>query len=128
MPTRRTAETRRRLLGRLIAAQVAVILAAIAVSGAFGGRESVVAGMLGGLTCLLSQVWFAWRVFRVGPGNSPQAMLAAFYQGEVAKLALIVVVLIVIFRAWPQVPLAPLVLTFIAVQAVHWFAPLLLER
>lgn len=128
MPTRRTAETRRRLLGRLIAAQAAVILAAIAVGGALGGRESALASMLGGLTCMLAQAWFAWRVFRVGPGDPPHAMLAAFYQGEVAKLTLIVVVLIVIFRAWPQVPLAPLVLTFVAVQVVHWFAPLLLER
>lgn len=128
MPTRRTAETRRRGVGRLAAAQAAVIALAAVFSGAFAGRESALASMLGGLSCLLPQAWFAWRVFRVTPGESPQAMLAAFYQGEMVKLALIVVVLIVIFRAWPEVPLAPLVLTFIAVQAVHWFAPLLLER
>jgi ATP synthase protein I len=103
-------------------------MVAMAVSSTLAGPEAALASLLGGLVCLLSQAWFAWRVFRVGPGDPPHAMLAAFYQGEVAKLALIVVVLIVIFRAWPQVPLAPLVLTFIAVQAVHWFAPLLLER
>lgn len=128
MSTRRIARTRRTRVGRLIAAQAAVVVLAAALSGVFAGREHALAGALGGLSCLLPQAWFAWRVFRVAPGGSPQAMLAAFYQGEVVKVALIVVVLIVVFRAWPEVPPVPLVLTFIAVQAVHWFAPLLLER
>lgn len=128
MSTGRFAETRRRRVGRLVAAQAGVIALAVAFSAALAGREPALASLLGGLSCLLPQAWFAWRVFRVTPGSSPQAMLAAFYQGEMVKLALIVVVLIVIFRAWPEVPPVPLVLTFIAVQAVHWFAPLLLER
>ena len=128
MPSRRTAETRRRVVGRLAAAQGAVVLLAAAISGGAGGRDAALAAILGGLACLVPQTWFAWRVFRVGAGDSPQAMLAAFYQGEVVKLALVAIVLIAIFRAWPEVPLAALVLTFIAVQAVHWFAPLLLER
>ncbi len=128
MSSRHTAETRRRLVGRLAAAQAAVVVLAAAISGAAGGRGPAAASILGGVACLVPQTWFAWRVFRVGPGDPPRAMLAAFYQGEVVKLALVAIVLITIFRAWPQVPLAPLVLTFIAVQAVHWFAPLLLER
>lgn len=128
MPTGRTAEIRRRLVARLVAVQAGIVLLAAAISAGFGGREAALASMLGGATCLLAQTWFAWRMFRVGPGDPPRAMLAAFYQGEMVKLALIVIVLVAIFRAWPQVPLAPLVLTFIAVQAVHWFAPLLLER
>ena len=128
MSSRRTAETRRRVVSRLAAAQGAVVILAAAISGAADGRDAALAAILGGLACLVPQTWFAWRVFRVGAGDSPQAMLAAFYQGEVVKLALIAIVLIAIFRAWPEVPLAALVLTFIAVQAVHWFAPLLLER
>jgi len=113
---------------RLAGSQAAVILVATAISAAAGGASWALAGGLGGLACLLPQTWFAWRVFRAGPGDPPRVMLAAFFQGEMIKLALIVVILVAIFRAWPAVPLAPLVLTFIAVQAVHWFAPLLLER
>ncbi|MDX1609201.1 MAG: ATP synthase subunit I [Halofilum sp. (in: g-proteobacteria)] len=112
----------------MIAAQAGVMLVAAAISAMAGGAETAAASGLGGLACLLPQAWFAWRVFRVGAGDSPQAMLAAFYQGEVVKLALVAIALVAIFRAWPGVPLAPLVLTFMAVQAVHWFAPLLLER
>ena len=113
---------------RLAFVQSAIIVVAAALSAAIGGGEAGWASLLGGLACLLPQTWFAWRVFRVGPGDSPRVMLAAFYQGEMVKLALVAIALIAIFRAWPGVPLAPLVLTFIAVQAVHWFAPLLLER
>ncbi|MDZ7829114.1 MAG: ATP synthase subunit I [Halofilum sp. (in: g-proteobacteria)] len=128
MPNRTSAEVRHRLLGRMAGSQALVVLAATAISAAIGGPEWALASALGGGACLLAQTWFVWRMFRAGPGDSPHAMMAAFYQGEMVKLALIVVILIVIFRAWPAVPLAPLVLTFIAVQAVHWFAPLLLER
>lgn len=115
-------------MARLAGSQAAVILVATAISAAAGGASWALAGALGGLACLLPQTWFAWRVFRARPGDPPRVMLAAFFQGEMIKLALIVVILVAIFRAWPAVPLAPLVLTFIAVQAVHWFAPLLLER
>lgn len=128
MSSRTTAEVRRRLVGRLAGTQAAVILVAAAISATAGGRAAALASTLGGLACLLPQTWFAWRMFRAGPGDPPRVMLAAFYQGEMVKLALIVVMLVAIFRAWPAVPLAPLILTFIAVQAVHWFAPLLLER
>ena len=128
VPNRTSAEIRRRLLGRMAGSQALVVLAAAAISAAVGGPEWALASALGGLACLLAQTWFAWRMFRAGPGDPPRAMIAAFYQGEMVKLALIVVFLVAIFRAWPAVPLAPLVLTFIAVQAVHWFVPLLLER
>lgn len=128
VPTRSSAEARRSLVARLAGSQALVILAATAISAGVGGASWALAGALGGLACLLPQTWFAWRMFRAGPGDPPRVMLAAFFQGEMVKLALIVVILVAIFRAWPAVPLAPLVLTFIAVQAVHWFAPLLLER
>lgn len=128
MSTRTTADRQRRLVARLAAAQAGVIALAAAVSGAAGGPAPAVASVLGGFACLLPQTWFAWRVFRAGPGDAPRTMLAAFYQGEMVKLALMAIALVAIYRAWPGVPLAPLVLTFIAVQAVHWFAPLLLER
>lgn len=128
MPSRTSAEARRLLVGRLAGSQAIVVLAATATSAVAGGASWALASALGGLACLLPQTWFAWRMFRAGPGDPPRVMLAAFYQGEMVKLAGIVVILVAVFRAWPAVPLAPLVLTFIAVQAVHWFAPLLLER
>jgi len=126
--TRSSAQAGRVLVRRLAGLQAGVILAAVAISAVAGGASPALASALGGAACMLPQTWFVWRMFRAGPGDPPHVMLAAFYQGEMVKLALIVVILIAVFRAWPEVPLAPLMLTFIAVQAVHWFAPLLLER
>ena len=111
---------------RLIAAQVVVLALAAGIAGALAGRPAAAAAALGGATCLLPQAWFAYRV--LGPGGDAGQMLRALYLGEATKLAAIVVLLVAIFRAWPDVPLAPLILGFIGVQAVHWFAPILLEN
>jgi ATP synthase protein I len=94
---------------------------------ALGGRNPAAAAALGGLACLLPSAWFAWRVFGADPSD-PNSMLGAMYLGEAVKLAAIALAFAAIFRFWPDVPALPLVLTFIAVQTVHWFAPLLVEQ
>lgn len=118
---------RLRRVRRLLAAQAGVTAIAVGIAFALGGRASAAAAALGGLTCLLPGAWFAWRVFGADPSD-PNAMLRALYRGEGAKLAAIAVAFVAIFRGWPEVPPEPLVLTFVAVQTVHWFAPLLLEQ
>lgn len=122
----RPVRSRPRVL-RLIAAQAGVLAAAGTLAGALGGRPAALSALLGGTACLLPQAWFAWRVLGAGHEGDAGRMLRALYWGEAVKLALVAVLLIAIFRAWPAVPPVPLVLGFIAVQTVHWFAPLLLE-
>ena len=116
-----------RRIRRLLAAQAGVAGLAVAIACAVDGQAAATAAALGGLTCLLPGAWFAWRVFGAD-SSDPDAMLRALYRGEGVKLAAIAVAFAAIFRGWPEVPPAPLVLTFIAVQTVHWFAPLLLEQ
>ena len=115
-----------RRVRRLLAAQAAVVFAAVAIAWAAAGREAALAAVLGGLVSLVPQAWFAWRVFAADPAD-PGAMLRALYRGEGIKLAAIALGLVAIFRAWPEVPPLPLILTFIAVQLAHWLAPLLLD-
>lgn len=117
---------RRPRIHRLIAAQALIGLGAAVIAAGIAGREAALAAALGALTCLLPQAWFAWRVFGRGLEGDAGAMLQTMYRGEAAKLAAIVVLFVAIFRLWPEVPPLPLVLSFIAVQSVHWFAPLLL--
>lgn len=112
---------------RLLLAQAVIAVVAAAVGWIAGGQPAGMAAALGGLTCLVPQVWFAWRVFAADPGK-PAAMLGALYVGEGLKLVAIAVAFMAIFRVWPEVPPLPLILAFIAVQTVHWFAPLLLEQ
>lgn len=115
-------------LGRLIAAYVAVAGIAVAVAGLLGGAQKAAAAVLGGLAGAVPQAWFAWRVLRRGVlASDAQAMLRAMYLGEGVKLAAVAVILVGIFRYWPAVPALPLLATFVAVQAVHWVAPLLLD-
>lgn len=123
--TQQRQAARRPGIRRLVAAQGVVLVVAAGIASAIAGWTGGLAAALGGATCLLPQAWFAYRV--LGPGGDAGQMLRALYLGEATKLATIVVVLVVIYRAWPDVPLAPLILGFIAVQAVHWFAPILLE-
>jgi len=118
--------SRLRPVRRLLWAQAGMAALAAAIAGAAGGPPAALAAVLGGLTCLVPQVWFAWRVFAADPGQ-PAAMLGALYVGEGLKLVAIAVAFVAIFRVWPAVPPLPLILAFIAVQTVHWFAPLLLE-
>jgi len=119
--------SRLRPVRRLLLAQAGMVAVAVAVAGLAVDQTAAVAAMLGGLTCLLPQVWFAWRVFAADPAK-PASMLGALYIGEALKLVSIAVAFVAIFRVWPEVPPLPLILAFIAVQTVHWFAPLLLEQ
>lgn len=113
---------------RLIAAQAIVGGGATALVAGAVGPAAALAAALGALAALLPQAWFAWRVFRRGVIEGGAAtMLRAMYLGEAIKLAAIAVMFVGIFRLWPAVPPLPLLLTFVAVQTVHWFAPLLLE-
>lgn len=122
----RPAGSRPRVL-RLLSASAGVLAAAAGIAGVLGGSPAATAAALGGTACLVPQAWFAWRVLIAGRGGDAGGMLRALYWGEAVKLALIVVLLIAIFRIWPAVPPVPLVLGFIAVQSVHWFTPLLLD-
>lgn len=119
--------SRLRPVRRLLLAQAGTGAVAAGIAWLAGGQTAALAAALGGLTCLLAQVWFAWRVFAADPAE-PAAMLGALYIGEGVKLASIAVAFMAIFRVWPEVPPLPLILAFIAVQTVHWFAPLLLEQ
>jgi ATP synthase protein I len=112
---------------RLLAAQAAIGVLATLIAWIAVGSTAAQAAALGGLACLGPQVWFAWRVFAADPAK-PAAMLGALYVGEGLKLVAIAIAFMAIFRVWPEVPPLPLILTFIAVQTVHWFAPLLLEQ
>ncbi|MDZ7788293.1 MAG: ATP synthase subunit I [Halofilum sp. (in: g-proteobacteria)] len=119
--------SRLRRVRRLLVAQAGMAAVAVAVAWLAVDQTAAVAAMLGGLTCLVPQVWFAWRVFAADPAE-PASMVRALYRGEGIKLATIALAFVAIFRAWPEVPPLPLILAFIAVQTVHWFAPLLLEQ
>ncbi|MDZ7748234.1 MAG: ATP synthase subunit I [Halofilum sp. (in: g-proteobacteria)] len=113
------------------AAQAAVGGAGAALAAAAAGEQAALASAAAGRAgrhCCRS-AWFA--VARVSTrrdrGGRRRRCCGRMYLGEAIKLAAIAVIFVGIFRVWPEVPPLPLILTFVAVQTVHWFAPLLLE-
>jgi F0F1-type ATP synthase assembly protein I len=112
----------------LFAAYAGVAGAAIAIAAGLGGRAQASAALAGAAAAIGPQAWFAWRALRRRVLTADAAtMLRAMYLGEAVKLVAIVVILAGIFRYWPDVPALPLLMTFVAVQAVNWVTPLLLE-
>lgn len=127
MPSQRSPSRPRPRIGRLVAAQFAVALAATALAGLLADAEAALATGLGALAGWLTHAWFAWRALGPASRGDAHTMLRAMYRGEAIKLAAIAVFLVGIFRLWPDVPALALVLGLIAVQVVHLLAPLLLE-
>ena len=68
--------SRLRPVRRLLSAQAGTAAIAAMIAWLAGGQSAGLAAALGGLTCLLPQVWFAWRVFAADPAK-PAAIVRA---------------------------------------------------
>lgn len=111
-----------------------VIVAQLTVSAVLAlalfplGFTFALSSLLGGLCCSLPNAYFVWRAFRYRGARSAKLIVSSFYRGEAGKLVLTTAGFILVFTLVK--PLEPLALfgSFIAVQAVNWFAPLLVTR
>ncbi|USE36247.1 F0F1 ATP synthase subunit I [Endozoicomonas sp. SCSIO W0465] len=112
---------------RVIVAQL-VVSAALALMLLPLGSTFTLSSLLGGLCCSLPNAYFVWRAFRYRGARSAKLIVSSFYRGEAGKLVLTAVGFILVFTlVEPLEPLA-LFVTFTAVQAVSWFAPVLMAR
>lgn len=112
-------------LGRILRMQAAVLLA-VFIGGlvGFGWQVAKSAG-LGGVIAFLPSAYFALKVCR-SQGKTPQQIVRGFYLGEAVKLALTAAFFFLALHM-PGVRFVPLMLGFIAVLSVFWFALLLPE-
>ncbi|MFK0570227.1 F0F1 ATP synthase subunit I [Endozoicomonas sp.] len=112
---------------RVVVAQLAVsaVLALVLLPQ---GITFALSALLGGLCCSLPNAYFVWRAFRYRGARSAKLIVSSFYRGEAGKLVLTTAGFILVFTLVK--PLEPLALfgSFIAVQAVSWFAPLLVAH
>lgn len=110
---------------RVVVAQflVCVLLALASLPLGFNVFLSSVSG---GLCCALPNAYFVWRAFRFCGARQARRIVSSFYQGAAGKMLLTVASFVLVFSLVK--PVAPLVLfgSFIAVQAISWFVPLLL--
>ena len=102
---------------------IQVIIAAVSagIFAAMSGPPQAWAALYGGIVALLPTAYFARRVFRRGPGQSPADMAGAVYRGEIGKIALTALLFVFGISVFAKHFLA-LILTFMACQLAYWVA------
>jgi len=111
--------------------KVLIMQASIAVSVTLGflvlGTEIMaVSSIIGGLTALLPNLYFAYRI-SLSKGKSAKKIVQSFYSGESRKVLMTCVLFAVAFQV-PNVQFFPLMVCFVAVLSVFWLALLLFAR
>ena len=86
------------------------------------GVQSAYSAVLGGVVCILPNLYFALKLFRYDGAQAAGNIIKAFYKGEAAKLLITIALFALIFKFIPIEALAFFV-TFIVVQFLFWIAP-----
>ena len=109
----------RRLAFICVRAQLLVTLVVAAVSLVLAGPRGAWSAVVGGGASTLASVAMALLAFGRLAGSSAERMLLAFYLGEIAKITVVIVVLVlalVFLKVNPAATIAAYVATFL----VYW--------
>ncbi len=106
------------LVGKVLAAQLAVTVVLMAVLWILSGSVAGYSALLGGLTCVIPNAFLGLRLLLPRREDGAGALLRAAYLGELGKLALTVIMFSVIFTALQPISAAALFAGFIAAQLV----------
>jgi ATP synthase protein I len=111
----------RRLALSVVLGQAAVTLLCALASWAIADSRAAVSALLGGGISSVASLGMALVAFRKGSAATPQRALSAFFAGEAAKVAVVIVLFVVVLKTMKVVPLAMLG-SYIATFAVFWVA------
>jgi ATP synthase protein I len=109
----------RRLALSVVLGQAAVTLLCALVSWAIADSRAAVSALLGGGISSVASLAMALVAFRRVATLTPQRALSAFFTGEAAKVAVVIVLFVVVLKTMKVVPLAMLG-SYIATFAVFW--------
>jgi ATP synthase protein I len=109
----------RRLAFICVRAQVVVTLLIAAVSMAVGGPRAAWSAVVGGGASTLASVAMALPAFGRLAGSGAARMLLAFYVGEIAKITVVIVVL-VLALVFMKVNPAAMISAYVATFLVYW--------
>jgi ATP synthase protein I len=109
----------RRLAFICVRAQVIVTVLIAAVSMAVAGPRAAWSAMAGGGASTLASVAMALLAFGRLAGSGAERMLLAFYLGEIAKITVVIVVL-VLALVFMKVNPAAMISAFVATFLVYW--------
>ncbi len=119
--------TLRWLVSRIALGQIAVSLICVLLWLGLAGADAAQAALAGAGVAIAPWLVMAAGLLTRGPGATPGSMLSAFYLGGALKFFL-TAVLFAVALAFYRDQFTPLIGTFIAVLAVHWFALPILSR
>lgn len=108
----------------LMSAQAAATIICAVVAGLLGGTQVALAALWGGAICMLAFAWAGFQLW-LHPGNRRQHRMAgAAIRAEMGKIAIMLLLLWLTFREWPEVrergTAAALLLTFFITQTAGW--------
>ncbi|MDD4913823.1 MAG: ATP synthase subunit I [Methylococcales bacterium] len=101
----------------------AQILMTVVVTSGFlwmGGWKSALSPLLGSGIALVPNLFFAYKIY-LARNEQAQTMVNAFYTGEAIKLVLTVTLFAIVFQL-SSVDFATMLIGYIAVLSVFWFA------
>ncbi|MGH8136899.1 MAG: ATP synthase subunit I [Steroidobacteraceae bacterium] len=109
----------RRLAFGVVLSQALVTLIVALASLALAGRHAGLSAVLGGGIATAASLAMAALAFGRWAAAGAERMLAAFYVGEVAKLAVVIVLFVVVLRTMRPSP-APMFAAYAATFLVYW--------
>jgi ATP synthase protein I len=116
-----TAPNARRLALSVVLWQAAVTLICVLVSFAVADSRAALSAAIGGGISAAASMVMAVLGFGRHPSTDPQRALLAFFVGEAAKVAVVIVLFVVVLKTLKVVPLAMLS-AYIATFVVFWVA------
>ncbi|MTI12185.1 ATP synthase subunit I [Sansalvadorimonas verongulae] len=105
----------------------AVITVLLSLGSLIDSRATALSALLGGLICLIPNAYLTVRAFSLSGARAAKSIVKEFYRGEAGKFVLTGLGFALAFSHVPSLHAVVLFSAFIVVQAVHWFAPLLLK-
>ncbi len=112
---------------RIMVIQVLVILVVGFLALSFQDMQEAYSVLLGGGACVLPNLYFARRFLYPSMTRSPRRILAAFFQGELVKFGLTILLFWLMMR-YLSISFLSLFIGYFSAQVGFWVAPLLLSR
>lgn len=115
-----------RLAKRLFLWQIMVTGLVSAVAWLLSDVQAAYSALLGGLVCVIPGQVFAYCLLKYSGAQATKHIVRGLYGGEAAKIGLSILLFALVF--WTiKISALAFFITFILVQLVNWFAPLLLR-
>ncbi len=108
---------------RILSYQILIILIVTAGFAISGGTQEALSAVLGGTAAFVPNLYFALRI-RKSAGQEARKIVNSFYAGESGKLLLTAALFMMIFQV-PNIHILPLLVSYMAVLSVFWFALLM---